>query len=314
MGRKKIVIRRIENKAARDICFSKRREGLFRKANELAVMCGAEVAAVVYSPAGKAYSFGHPSAEDIVDRFLRPAEQAGAAGAGMGAAVDPDRLAELQQKYNKLSTELGAVEKRKERWGEAIAKGRAEGSQAAAWLDAVADQRDMGDADMLACMAALRDAQVTVAAGVNQVLQDGRRDREAALAPLPPQLLAGGGGFELGGTGQMMAVMPTPGFAVGGGFEVGGTSANGGMESLMTAIAGGGKFELGGTSVNGGTDQMVMVMPTPGFAGGVGFEPDPWFELGGTSANGGMEEIMTAMAGGGGFELGGTSVNGGSWV
>ncbi|KAM3404936.1 hypothetical protein ACQJBY_007811 [Aegilops geniculata] len=301
MGRKKIVIRRIENKAARDICFSKRRQGLFRKANELAVMCSAEVAAVVYSPAGKAYSFGHPSAEDIVDRFLRPAEQAGAAGAGMGAAVDPDRLAELQQKYNKLSTEQGAVEQRKERWGEAIAKGRAEGSQAAAWLDAVADQRDMGDADMLACMASLREAQVTVAAGVNQVLQDGRRDREAALAPLPPQLLAGGGGVELGGTGQMMAIMPTPGFAVGGGFEHGGTSANGGLEELMTAIAGGG-LELGGTSVNGGTEQMVTVMPTPGF--------DPWFELGGTS--GGMEDLMTEIAGGDGFELGGTSVNGGT--
>ncbi|XP_048555862.1 agamous-like MADS-box protein AGL29 [Triticum urartu] len=207
MGRKKIVIRRIENKAARDICFSRRRQGLFRKANELAVMCGAQVAAVVYSPAGKAYSFGHPSAEDIVDCFLRPAEQAGAAGAGMGAAVVPDRLAELQEKYNKLCTEQSAVEKRKERWGEAIAKGRAEGSQAAAWLDAVADQRDMGDADMRACMASLREAQVTVAAGVNQVLQDGRRDREreAALAPLPPQLLAGGGRFELRATGQMMA-------------------------------------------------------------------------------------------------------------
>ncbi|XP_044318126.1 agamous-like MADS-box protein AGL61 [Triticum aestivum] len=293
MGRKKIVIRRIENKAARDICFSKRRQGLFRKANELAVMCGAQVAAVVYSRAGKAYSFGHPSAEDIVDRFLRPAEQAGAAGAGMGAAVDPDRLAEqLQQKYNELCTEQNAVEQRKELWGEAIAKGRAEGSQAAAWLDAVADQRDMRDADMLACMASLREAQVTVAAGVNQVLQDGRRDREAALAPLPPQLLAGGGGFELGGTGQMMAVMPTPGFAVGGGFELGGTSADGWMEELMTAIAGFGGLELGGTSLNGGTDQMVTVMPTPGFVGGVGCEPDPWFELGGTSASGGMEDVM----------------------
>nr|XP_020194307.1 agamous-like MADS-box protein AGL12 [Aegilops tauschii subsp. strangulata] len=87
------------------------------------------------------------------------------------------------------------------------------------------------------------------------------------------------------------------------GAELGGTSANGGMEELMTAIAGGG-LELGGTSVNGGTEQMVTVMPTPGF--------DPWFELGGTSANGGMEDLMTEIAGGDGFELGGTSVNGGT--
>uniref|UniRef100_A0A8I6X4W1 MADS-box domain-containing protein n=1 Tax=Hordeum vulgare subsp. vulgare TaxID=112509 RepID=A0A8I6X4W1_HORVV len=327
-GRKKVVIQPIENQAARDVCFSKRRKGLFSKASQLAVMCGAEVAAVVYSPAGNAYSFGHPSAEDIINRFLGTGGQDGAAGARqLGAAVDRNRLAELQQEYNKLGKELAAMDERKESWGEAMAKDRAEGSQAAAWLDAVADRRDMGDADKLACAASLREAQVAVSARVNQVLQDGRREQQAALAArvnqvlqaqkaplgpaaLPPQLLAGGGGFELGGTSvngwteqmiqqeQIMTVMPTPGFAGGVGFELGGTSANGVMEEMMSAIASGGGFEFGGTSANDGMEenfqqqQMVTAMPQlPGLlAGGGGFE------LGGTSADGGMYEMMmTAM-------------------
>ncbi|CAA6657720.1 unnamed protein product [Spirodela intermedia] len=52
------------------VSFSKRRSGLFKKAAELAILCGAEIAAVVFSPAGKPFSFGHPSVEAIADRLL----------------------------------------------------------------------------------------------------------------------------------------------------------------------------------------------------------------------------------------------------
>jgi hypothetical protein len=60
-GRQKIEIRPIESEDARQVCFSKRRVGLFKKASELTILCGAEAAAVVFSPAGKAFSFGNPS-------------------------------------------------------------------------------------------------------------------------------------------------------------------------------------------------------------------------------------------------------------
>lgn len=53
MGRQKIEIKRIEKEEARQVCFSKRRAGVFKKAHELSVLCGAEIAIVVFSPAGK---------------------------------------------------------------------------------------------------------------------------------------------------------------------------------------------------------------------------------------------------------------------
>ena len=60
-GRKKIVIRRIEQEDARFVCYSKRRQGFFSKATDLAVLTGAQVAALAFSPRGRAFSFGHPS-------------------------------------------------------------------------------------------------------------------------------------------------------------------------------------------------------------------------------------------------------------
>ncbi|XP_070021223.1 agamous-like MADS-box protein AGL62 [Nicotiana sylvestris] len=70
MGRQKIKISKIEVKNHLQVTFSKRRSGLFKKASELCILCGVEVAIVVFSPARKKISFGHPNVESIIDRFL----------------------------------------------------------------------------------------------------------------------------------------------------------------------------------------------------------------------------------------------------
>ncbi|KAL6333580.1 hypothetical protein AAG906_028765 [Vitis piasezkii] len=57
MGRKKIEIRKIEKKSSLEVTFSKRRTGLFKKAGELCVLCGAEAAVIVFSPGGRAFVF-----------------------------------------------------------------------------------------------------------------------------------------------------------------------------------------------------------------------------------------------------------------
>nr|AIZ95375.1 MADS29 [Erycina pusilla] len=68
-GRKKIEIKLIEKEESRQVCFSKRRKGLFKKASELCTLCGAEVAIVLFSLKGKPYYFGDPSAEHVFRRF-----------------------------------------------------------------------------------------------------------------------------------------------------------------------------------------------------------------------------------------------------
>lgn len=70
IGRQKIKIAKIERKNHLQVTFSKRRSGLFKKASELCTLCGVEIAIIVFSPAGKVFSFGHPNVEGIIDRFL----------------------------------------------------------------------------------------------------------------------------------------------------------------------------------------------------------------------------------------------------
>ncbi|CAL5401515.1 unnamed protein product [Camellia sinensis] len=69
-GRQKIAMTRMSNESNRMVTFSKRRSGLFKKASELCTLCGAEIAIIVFSPGKKAFSFGHPCVDTVVDCFL----------------------------------------------------------------------------------------------------------------------------------------------------------------------------------------------------------------------------------------------------
>lgn len=68
-GKKKIEIKRREKEADRLVAFSKRRKGLFKKAQELHSLSAANVAILVFSPAGKPYIYGVPCFNDTVDKF-----------------------------------------------------------------------------------------------------------------------------------------------------------------------------------------------------------------------------------------------------
>ena len=57
MTRKKIQIKKIDNTAARQVTFSKRRRGLFKKAYELSTLCDAEIALMVFSATGKLFEY-----------------------------------------------------------------------------------------------------------------------------------------------------------------------------------------------------------------------------------------------------------------
>lgn len=66
-------MKRIENKISRQVTFSKRRCGLLKKANEISVLCDADVALIVFSTKGKLfeYSSTDSSMESILERYER---------------------------------------------------------------------------------------------------------------------------------------------------------------------------------------------------------------------------------------------------
>nr|QOH28316.1 pistillata-like protein 1 [Hippeastrum hybrid cultivar] len=61
MGRGRIEIKRIENSTNRQVTFSKRRNGIIKKAKEISVLCESEIGIVIFSSLGKMSEFCSPN-------------------------------------------------------------------------------------------------------------------------------------------------------------------------------------------------------------------------------------------------------------
>lgn len=68
MAREKIQIKKIDNTTARQVTFSKRRRGLFKKAEELSVLCDADVALIIFSSTGKLFEYSSSSMKEILEK------------------------------------------------------------------------------------------------------------------------------------------------------------------------------------------------------------------------------------------------------
>ncbi|KAK1392997.1 MADS-box transcription factor [Heracleum sosnowskyi] len=69
MGRGKIEIKRIDDSTNRQVTFSKRRKGLLKKANELSILCDADVGLIIFSNTTKLYDFSSTSMKFVIDRY-----------------------------------------------------------------------------------------------------------------------------------------------------------------------------------------------------------------------------------------------------
>ncbi|KAK9675376.1 hypothetical protein RND81_11G004100 [Saponaria officinalis] len=71
MGRRKIEIKKIEDKSSRQVTFSKRRSGLIKKAREISTLCDVDVAVIVFSSRGRLYqSFSSSSPSSSLSQVL----------------------------------------------------------------------------------------------------------------------------------------------------------------------------------------------------------------------------------------------------
>ncbi|CAI5483273.1 unnamed protein product [Closterium sp. Yama58-4] len=77
MGRGKIEIRKIDNATTRQVTFSKRRNGLLKKAYELAVLCDVEIGVIIFSATGKLFQYASTNMDAIVERYRRLALESG---------------------------------------------------------------------------------------------------------------------------------------------------------------------------------------------------------------------------------------------
>ncbi|KAL9269361.1 MADS-box protein JOINTLESS-like protein [Drosera capensis] len=69
MVRQKIKIIKIDNTTARQVTFSKRRRGLLKKAEELSILCDAQVGLIIFSSTGKLFEYSSPNMMSIIARY-----------------------------------------------------------------------------------------------------------------------------------------------------------------------------------------------------------------------------------------------------
>ncbi|XP_009766770.1 MADS-box protein AGL42 isoform X1 [Nicotiana sylvestris] len=101
MVRGKVQMKRIENLTSRQVTFSKRRNGLVKKANELSVLCDAEVALIIFSQKGRLYNFASSNMQKTIERYHERARE-----------TVVDNSTELQQYMEHLKHETANMAKK----------------------------------------------------------------------------------------------------------------------------------------------------------------------------------------------------------
>ncbi|KAJ3671466.1 hypothetical protein LUZ60_007545 [Juncus effusus] len=115
MGRQKIEIKQIRNEDYRQVCFSKRRAGLFKKALELSVRCDAQIGVIVFSPAGKPYCFMHPGTS-VLEKFISSQSpiQSEPHDQPYRQLSSPSAMSDLNEQIEKLTDVIETEKKRRE--------------------------------------------------------------------------------------------------------------------------------------------------------------------------------------------------------
>ncbi|XP_071705956.1 agamous-like MADS-box protein AGL61 [Rutidosis leptorrhynchoides] len=165
LGRQKIKIAKIQTKNHLQVTFSKRRSGLFKKASELCTLCGVEIAIVVFSPAGKVFSFGHPKVESIVDRFLTRNPNLNTTSLHLVEAHRIASIPELNMQLTHVLNELETEKKKSETLGE-----MRKASQSQFWWEAPIEELSLHELEQL--KDSMEELKKTVAAQANKLFTE----------------------------------------------------------------------------------------------------------------------------------------------
>ena len=147
-GRQKVEMVKMTSESNLQVTFSKRRSGLFKKASELCTLCGVEMVIVVFSPGRKAFSFGHPSVDAMVDRFLNRNKPVPTnMNTGTMQLIEAHRNANVRELNQQLMHVLGQLDVEKKR-GQELKRLR-KASQAQYWWESPIESLELRQLEQL---------------------------------------------------------------------------------------------------------------------------------------------------------------------
>ncbi|XP_047312828.1 agamous-like MADS-box protein AGL61 [Impatiens glandulifera] len=177
LGRQKIEIKKIEDVNHRQVTFSKRRTGLFKKASELCVLTGAEVAAIVTSPGNRTFAFC--SQTDPTALLKNCLSEGDGSPLAQDQMQNPEKVRELNEQYSNLLAALEEEEKR----GTRIVEEKGEGG--GFWWEEQMDG-NMGVEELERYMFALEKLKRNVQVRADELMMSRARDMAANPLQIQP--------------------------------------------------------------------------------------------------------------------------------
>lgn len=94
MKKRRVGIKLIENREALHTTFTKRRQGLFRKASQFCENFAAQALVITFSSSGNVYAYGDPEFDPLFKRYLADPSSSVAATAGGIVVATPNESVE----------------------------------------------------------------------------------------------------------------------------------------------------------------------------------------------------------------------------
>ncbi|KAF5734378.1 hypothetical protein HS088_TW16G00827 [Tripterygium wilfordii] len=113
-GRRKQEMKKMTNEKNLQVTFSKRKNNIFKKASELSILCDVEIVIIVFSPANKAFAFGNPSVESVLNRYLSENPPPMSGTLQLAEAYRRSNVRNLNSELTQVVNELEAEKKRAE--------------------------------------------------------------------------------------------------------------------------------------------------------------------------------------------------------
>ncbi|CAM0881678.1 unnamed protein product [Alopecurus aequalis] len=145
-GRHRIEMSLRLDKNSRQVTFSKRRSGLFKKCSELSLLCGAHVAVIVFSEAGNVFAMGSPSVDAVLRSYVplpTVAPVAAAEDASVDDCNDQEALEEMCREREATAQQVAEEIERMNSIGDKVIK--AQGTRRFWWE---ADPEMLGEAEL----------------------------------------------------------------------------------------------------------------------------------------------------------------------